>query len=227
MFKRLVKRVKAWEARVHASFQHGIDTPEELRRVEGYMYWLDHGFLRALWHNEEEIGPGVWRANQPDHKRLQAFKERGGKTVLTLRGPAPYPYTVLETAQCAELGLDLKVMQLWAKVAPSREVMLDLIHALETFERPMLVHCKSGADRTGLAAAVYRLHIEKRSVADARRQLSLRYLHLSHTDTGVLDYILDVYEARLADGDIAFKTWIETEYDGQAIQTSFKNRKSR
>ena len=35
------------------------------------------------------------------------------------------------------------------------------------------MHCKSGADRAGLASALWLLHVERRPVAEAMKQLSL------------------------------------------------------
>ena len=40
---------------------------------------------------------------------------------------------------------------------PTRRELLQLIDLLETCSYPLLIHCKSGADRTGLASALYRL----------------------------------------------------------------------
>lgn len=228
MFKSLVRKVKAWEAEMHASFNTGIDTPEDFERVQKYMFWHDHGILRTFWHNVEEIGPGVFRSNQPDFKRLKAFKEAGGKTVLTLRGPAPLPYSAIEEAQCEQLGLDFRFLHLGAKVAPSRKNLLALIDALENLERPLLVHCKSGADRTGLASAVYKLHFDGASVAEAQRQLSFRYMHLRKSGAGVQGHVLDWYERRLNEkGPIPFRDWVTNEYDPAAVQASFDSKRKK
>lgn len=228
MFKSLVRKVKAWEAEMHASFNTGIDTPEDFERVQKYMFWHDHGILRTFWHNVEEIGPGVFRSNQPDFKRLKAFKDAGGITVLTLRGSAPLPYSAIEEAQCRELDLDFRVVHMKAHCAPPAQKILDLIDAFETFERPMLVHCKSGADRTGLASAVYKLHFDGWSVAEARKQLSFRYMHLRGSKAGVQGHMLDWYERRLTEkGPIPFRDWVTNEYDPAAVQASFDSKRKK
>lgn len=43
--------------------------------------------------------------------------------------------------------------------------------------RPVLVHCEGGADRSGLASAIYRFVIAKRPLSEAGSQLSFRYGH--------------------------------------------------
>jgi protein tyrosine/serine phosphatase len=46
--------------------------------------------------------------------------------------------------------------------------------------KPILVHCKFGSDRTGLIAAAYLYAIEHKAVAEAIKQLSLRYGHFPY-----------------------------------------------
>lgn len=55
---------------------------------------------------------------------------------------------------------------------------------------PFLMHCKSGSDRAGLASALYLLD-QGRPVAEARKMMSLRYLHLANSDAGILDVMLE------------------------------------
>ena len=94
----------------------------------------------------------------------------------------------------------------------------------DTLPRPFLMHCKSGADRAGLASALYLLDQCGASVGDAREMLSFRYLHLRRTATGVLDHMLDLYAARLNDGPIPVRAWIANEYDPEAVAASWAAR---
>jgi hypothetical protein len=73
-------------------------------------------------------------------------------------------------------------------------------------------------------AALYLMVFENQPVEVARKQLSIKYIHLDFTATGVQDYILDVYAARNARQPIGFEEWIRTEYDATAIQTGFNNK---
>ena len=66
-------------------------------------------------------------------------------------------------------------------------VARDLFNSIE---KPALMHCKSGADRAGLMAALYVLIHCKKPVAEAMKQLSLRYLHVRQAKTGMLDSFL-------------------------------------
>lgn len=53
-----------------------------------------------------------------------------------------------------------------------------LIKTMRDAPKPLLIHCMSGADRTGLAAALYVAAIAKGSEGAAEWQLSPRYGHI-------------------------------------------------
>jgi protein tyrosine/serine phosphatase len=52
-----------------------------------------------------------------------------------------------------------------------------LMETLRTAPRPMLVHCESGSDRTGLAAALYERFLKEKPAEIAAGQISFRYGH--------------------------------------------------
>jgi hypothetical protein len=60
---------------------------------------------------------------------------------------------------------------------------------------------------------MWAIHVEGRPVAEARRALGLRHLHIRWSKTGVLDRFLDAYAARVANGAISLRDWIAKEYD--------------
>ena len=114
---------------------------------------------------------------------------------------------------------------LWAREAAPRKRLIGVIDALRAAERPMMFHCKSGADRAGFVAAMYLLIFEHAPIAEAKKQLSIRYMHLDFTKTGVQDYVLRVFEARQGLGEIGFEDWIRTEYRAKAIQPAWEARR--
>lgn len=52
-----------------------------------------------------------------------------------------------------------------------------LMETLRTAPRPMLIHCESGSDRTGLAAALYERFLKEKPAEIAAGQISFRYGH--------------------------------------------------
>lgn len=197
-------------------YDQQIDTP--LGRWQGRFYaaTLDHGWLRHRWTNEGQIAEGVYRSNHPNAATLIDWKARGITEVVSLR-PAKRAVHGFEAEACAALGLTLRNAPLSARNAPRADALLRLLDIFDTLQKPALIHCKSGADRTGLAAALWAIHIEGKPVTEAKRALGLKHLHIRASKTGVLDRVLEAYEARLAQGPIALRTWIEAEYDRSSI----------
>ena len=54
----------------------------------------------------------------------------------------------------------------------------DILDILRTAPKPILIHCKSGADRTSLVAALYLYALEGQPAEQAAGQLSIWYGHL-------------------------------------------------
>lgn len=221
MIRKLFQTLDRKERALRRTFGANISDPKERKRALWNVRWLDHGILRVFWHNFDEVGEGVYRSNNPDHKRFEALSAMGIRTVVNLRGGSRLPHYLLETDSCNALGLRLVSIKMSARAAPYRDVLLALLEAFETIERPFLIHCKSGADRTGLAAALFLMVQDEQPLSVARRQLSFRYLHIRRTATGILDHFFDVYEARNAQDPIAIADWIRTEYDREALAQSF------
>jgi len=226
MIRKIFRTLDRKERELRMSFGHDITNPEERKKSHWHVRWLDHGILRTFWHNFEEVSKGVYRSNHPDHRRFQAYADLGIKTVLNLRGVAKQPHYLFEVESCKALGLTLITIAMSARQAPKKGQLLKVIEAFDTMERPVLIHCKSGADRTGLVAALYLMVHDNQPVELARRQLSFRYLHIRRTATGILDHFFDIYAVRNAKNPIAITEWIETEYNEGALTKSFAEKQA-
>ena len=55
---------------------------------------------------------------------------------------------------------------------------LDAVKLIDQAPKPILIHCESGADRTGLVSALYRLS-RGQPLAVAEQELSPRYGHFT------------------------------------------------
>lgn len=222
----LLQKIKNWERDIRAYYNTDLSTPENRRRAQIYNLWFDHAVLRILWTNHHEIAPGVYRSNQPTHERFAKLKAQGFKTILNLRGDGGAAHYLVEEESCRELDLTLVSTRLHARGAATREEILDAIEKMKSVEKPFVMHCKSGADRAGFASAIYLIEVEGKSVAEARKMLSLRFVHLKWSKTGILDHILESYELRNARNPISFEDWIRTEYDHQVMQSEFNAGKA-
>jgi len=222
---KLFKRMSDWERKLRASYNTDLSTPENRRRAHIYNLWFDHAVLRSVWTNFFPVAEGVYRSNQPTHARFVKLKAMGIKSILNLRGAGGAAHYLVEEESCRKLGLTLVNVTFHARHAAPAEDILKVIEAFRTIEKPFVMHCKSGADRAGFAAAIYLLVIEGRPVSEARKMLTAKYIHFRWTKTGVLDYILDLYEARNAQSPISFEDWVRQEYDYLSVQDRFNTTK--
>lgn len=202
-----------------------IDTPRGRRRAKRYHFWIDHEVIRYPWTNFDEVAPGVFRSNHPTRQRFQAYAEQKKiKSVLTLRGGKGRPHHLLEVEACRDFGLSFYCVPMSARHAPTLAQLRAVFEVLDRIEKPFLMHCKSGADRTGLVSAIYLLHYGAASLDRARRQSSFRYVHLRCTQTGIIDFFLEAFAARHLEAGIGIRDWIETEYDPDRLSEAFARR---
>lgn len=191
---------------------HRIDTPKARAASVLFTEFVDHGVLRHLWRNVAEIDDGVFRSNHPPAWRLRRFKQTGGATVLSLRGGEGLAQNVLERDICARLGLAYVCVPMASTHLPSRETVLRLVETLRDVERPVLMHCKSGADRTGIAAGIYLMAFKGASPDEAVKELTWRHVHLKLSKKGILHRFFEMYQPAFDAGQ-DFTEWVRTEYD--------------
>lgn len=202
--------------------------PVPLKRLRHGLAWLDmlfkdHGFLRALYWHHSWVDADLMRGSQPSPARLAWAKRMGFKTVLNLRGARPTCGSyILERKACHELGLTLVDFPIRSRAALERQTWLAACAIFDQLEYPVFMHCKAGADRTGLMAVLY-LHIKRGvDLATARDQLSLRYGHIRQAKTGIIDYFYDQFTAEGAPRGQTLPEWIESSYDRVSLDRGFR-----
>ncbi len=123
-------------------------------------------------------GSDSWRSPQPDGKDLRFLHTHGVKTVICLRRPHPeLEWYQEESRICSELGMNFVTLSWSALRCPPVQIE----RLLKTFKEkpgPYLIHCEKGVDRTGLAAAIYRVVILGHSKQAASEELSVCKGHL-------------------------------------------------
>jgi protein tyrosine/serine phosphatase len=190
-----------------------------------WRYWVvDHAWVRTMVPNLYRIDNDIWRSNQPGRRRLLRLKAQGLASVLSLRGDSDDAASVIEKRAAAEVGVPLHFVRMRAHKLPQPEVLLDAIDKLRTLPRPLLVHCKSGADRTGLMITIYLHAMKGVPLAEARRALSWRYAHASWGRAGIVHEVLDAYARDRAETGIGFEDWVASRYDPDALTEVFNAR---
>jgi protein tyrosine/serine phosphatase len=137
-----------------------------------------------LWlANFREVASGrFYRSGQLDADELRQVVQRFGiRTIVNLRGYDPRPaWRAGELAVARELGVAHFDVHLSARSLPRPEEIAKLLAIYRESTEPILVHCDSGADRAGEAAALYRIEVlGEPSEAAAARELSLTRRHWS------------------------------------------------
>jgi uncharacterized protein (TIGR01244 family) len=213
-YRRRQRRIERW--------RRPLTTKGQRLRAWLSMMLTDHGFLRLVYPNRHQVSNKLWRSAQPLPRDIAWAARNGIKTVVNLRGGREFGCWPLENEACAAAGIRLVDMPLYARGVPRPESIRWARELFDSIEYPALIHCKSGADRTGLAAALYLLLHEGRPIEEARAQLHGRYGHFRWTATGVLDAFFDAYERDARGRQLRFLEWVESAYDPAALNRTFE-----
>jgi protein tyrosine/serine phosphatase len=182
---------------------------------------VDHAIFRLAFSNLGTVIPGkLYRGNHPTPARIRRLaRDVGLRTVINLRGATGTGSYFLSRDATAKLGLEYVDLSLESRGAPQRDRILRLHDIYRAMPGPGLVHCKSGADRAGLAAGLCLL-FEGGSAKDALRQLSWRFGHIRQARTGILDAFFMRYQ-RDGEGRKPFFDWLDQDYDEAALRRDF------
>lgn len=146
------------------------------------LYFSAIGIQQYVFGNIHAVVEGeLYRSAQLTPQQMaEVARDHGIKSVINLRGDnTGSSWYDNEVAASKALG----ITHIDFRMKSSRELtdaqVSDLITAMKNAPKPALIHCHAGADRTGLAAAIYVAAIAKRGEEAAEDQLSMRYGHLT------------------------------------------------
>ena len=173
----------------------------------------------GLGSNMHIVMPGrCYRCAQPSPPDLHRYaKTRGIRTIINLRGYDENAWYLRERTTAESLGMEFIDAGMWASSQPTAEEFWHIVRSIDESPEPILLHCESGIDRSGLAAAIYLLLRTDASLDEACGQLSLRFGHFMWGRAGCQDRILDAYAAWLEErGDNHqprhFRDWARSHY---------------
>jgi protein tyrosine phosphatase (PTP) superfamily phosphohydrolase (DUF442 family) len=157
-------------------------------------------FRNPLFHgNFGVVEPErVYRSAQPDDNLPRVIEQYGLASILNLRGGSPAdPWYAAEVRVSRERGVDFYDLSMSATRRPRRRELLILLDLFERCRYPLLIHCKSGSDRTGLATALYLMSRQGEPPDRALRAFSLLYGHVPIGGPEHLHEPLEEYRAWL------------------------------
>lgn len=165
------------------------------------------------------VDPGVvYRSAQPKRNVVELLGEHGIATVLNMRGGSiADPWYVEEVRATRVLGVDFYDLPMSATRRPSRRELLTLIDLFDRCRYPLLIHCKSGADRTGLAAGLYLMLERNRPPDEAIGQFTLAHGHVplfgpERLHEPFREYAAWLARERLEHDPARFRGWVERVY---------------
>lgn len=160
-----------------------------------------------LFNNFHEVESGkLYRSAQLSGKEFeQAIEALEIKTIINLRGESPDREWYQEEIAAAEkYNVEHISIGMSAKRLPHREDLIKLLDAFENAERPILIHCQGGADRTGEASAIYQMLYMGKSKKEALKMLTFKYFHLKKKMPAKRYFIDEIWQ-----GD----DWARNKYD--------------
>ncbi len=113
-----------------------------------------------------KVSPDLYRSAQPTKGGFKSAEALGIKTVISLR------QTELDTDLNSADGTNLNLIHVPLVTSKiSDENIIEVMKILRDAPRPILIHCRHGADRTGLMSAMYRLIFQNWDKSCAKEEL--------------------------------------------------------
>lgn len=142
----------------------------------------------------------------------------GIKSVLDLRlsGDDPDEHGVREGDVVARHGAQYRNVSMTSSRATQRTRILAMLDAFDELPTPILVHCTSGSERSGVASVLWLIEKEHQSPAQAEEQLALRFgynrleraLRSLFQGEPTLDGIVAEYAKARETREISFRQWV-------------------
>lgn len=125
--------------------------------------------------------PGeLYRSAQLNAQALDSYHHRYGiRSIINLRGEnTGAAWYEAEKSFAESHAVALLNFRMSAKRRLDARQVRSLIALMEHAPKPVLIHCRQGADRTGLAVALYMAAIRHSDEGTAEAQLSPRFGHI-------------------------------------------------
>ena len=215
--------LKRWQRRWKDGWVGDLDAPGARRNAAIDMLVFDHGLMRKALAQRARGGRRGLAVEPAEPGAIRRLAGQGFKAVLNLRGATEFGSYLLEREACRAAGMELVDFKLTSRALPSREEILALDGVFARLPRPFLMHCKSGADRAGFAAALY-LMLQQGASPEEAQAAALLALP-SRARGGDRGAALPAGAVRGGErgGADAFPEWVATRYDPEALMAAYRS----
>ena len=122
---------------------------------------------------------GLYRGGQPTEKGFQFLKEKGVKTIINLRAEDDSEAAIVAKLGMKYVRIPINEMRPWSQIPPAAVAKyFELVNNRENY--PVFFHCRRGAERTGVLAALYRMALQgwnAQQAYDEAREIGLRWIY--------------------------------------------------
>ena len=160
----------------------------------------------------------VYRSAQPREGLRELIRANKLGSILNLRGGSWIDLWYADEVNAArDAGVEFYDFPMSATRRPSRRELLVLLDLFDRCRYPLLIHCRSGADRTGLAGALYLMAKRGEPPTTARRSFTVEYGHVpifgpEHLHEPINEYAAWLHSRTLPHTPDRLRGWIETVY---------------
>ncbi|KXG85960.1 dual specificity protein phosphatase family protein [Agrobacterium bohemicum] len=139
-----------------------------------------HMGINQLTGNFHEVLPGeLYRSAQPSGDDVKKYaQDLGIKTIINLRDEDREEWYRDEKNAAQSNGVQLIDFPMSSSKELPQDRAEKLARIMRDAPKPVLIHCEHGANRTGLASAIYVGAVAKKSEQAAEFQLSPYYGHV-------------------------------------------------
>ncbi len=171
-------------------------------RVSKNFYEVDEGkFFRSAQLLENELE--------------EVIRDHGIKTLINLHGRRQgEEWWEIQQKTAAKNGVKMIDIKMNSARIPHKQNLQTLLDSFRDDEKPILVHCVGGSDRTGLASALYQIEHMGITNDEAMKMLSTKYFHVELLAPS-MKYFLKLYEGR---------QWAFDVYDPCETEYKYYNR---
>jgi len=135
------------------------------RRVIDNPNWAQKLDLPGL-PNLHKVSDNLYRGAQPNEEGLHELKKLGIKTIVNLRSEHS------DRDKMENIDISYKNIPMTASKPKIEDIITFLIIVADSNNAPVFVHCRHGADRTGMMSAIYRIFLQNWSKEDAIEEMT-------------------------------------------------------
>ncbi len=155
--------------------------------------WVGYFIIFANFH---KVDDDIFRSAQLRSVNMPYYiKKYDIKSILNLRGDTDKPWHKKELEIVDEYGISHYDYGIGDREVRTLKEMKDIVKLIKEAPKPLLIHCKAGADRTGLAVALYLYEVKKDENAEDKA-FSLLYGHFPWlgSKTVAMDRSFEIYK---------------------------------